>query len=64
MYNVNIYPECKNEEEYAVILSVISNMLDNVNDSSDFIARPLKRTQVNVPAWSAVSRHERFENKF
>jgi len=62
MYNVNIYPECKNEEEYAVILSVISNMLDN--EISDLIVRPLRRTKINVPDWSAISRHERFENKF
>jgi len=62
MYNVNIYPECKNEEEYVAILSVISAILDNEN--SDFLVRPLKRTQINVPAWSAISRHERFENKF
>lgn len=62
MYNINIYPECKNEEEYIAILSVISNMLDN--EENDFIVRPLKRTQINVPEWSAISRHERFENKF
>ena len=62
MYNVNIYPECKSEEEYVAILSVISNMLDNEN--SDFVVKPLKRTQINVPVWSAISRHERLENKF
>jgi len=63
MYNVNIYPECKCEEEYVAILSVISNMLDN-EINNDFIVRNFKRTQVNVPVWSAISRHERFENKF
>ena len=62
MYNVNIYPECKNEEEYAVILSVISKLLDNEN--IDFEVKPLRRTKVNVPTWGAISRHERLENKF
>lgn len=62
MYNVNIYPECKSEEEYVAILSAISNMLDN--KENDFIVKPLKRTQINVPTWSAISRHEIFENKF
>ena len=61
MYNVNIYPECKSEEEYVVILTAISNMLEK--EISDFTVRPLKRTQINVPVWSAMSRHERFENK-
>lgn len=62
MYNVNIYPECKSEEEYAIILSVISELLDKEN--GDFEVKPLRRTQVNVPVWGAISRHERLENKF
>jgi len=63
MYNVNIYPECKNEEEYVAILSVISKLLDN-ESNGDFMVKPLKRTQISVPAWAAIARHERFENKF
>ena len=63
MYNVNIYPECKNEEDYVAIISVISTLLEK-QENSDFCVRPIRRTQINVPAWSVISRHERFENKF
>lgn len=64
MYRVDILPESIDEEEYAVIISVIQEMLKFEDYPKDFIAKKTRRTSVNVPAWGDISRHERFRNNF
>ncbi|MBQ7668978.1 MAG: hypothetical protein IJS47_06600 [Clostridia bacterium] len=60
MYNIIINQECS-EEEYVAIVASISSMLDIPTSLVNI--KPFRRTEVNVPAWASIARHERFENK-
>lgn len=56
MYNVNVLTECQDEEELAVIISSVLTALEEKDN--DLIVRKLKRTDVTLPSWSAISREE------
>lgn len=57
MYNVNVLTECKDEEEFAIVISSVLAMLEEERDT-DLIVRKLKRTNITSPSWSAISREE------
>ena len=63
MYNIKILQECT-EEEYIAIVTVINELLENVNIDTNLIVKRYKRTKENTPEWALIGKQERLRNKF